>query len=79
MMRKTFDWRELFQKLAALPIFKSHFAWGPLNAFVLLAGSPTLTQSRAYFTFRHKHFLIHTIIFVLCSRKRIVEEFDECF
>ncbi len=38
MMKKAFDWREPFQKLAALPIFKSHFAWGPLNAFVLLAG-----------------------------------------
>ena len=38
MMKKTFDWKEPFQKLAALPIFRSHFAWGPLNAFVLLAG-----------------------------------------
>ena len=38
MMKKTFDWKEPFQKLAALPIFKSHFAWGPLNALVLLAG-----------------------------------------
>ena len=38
MMKKAFDWREPLQKLAALPIFKSHLAWGPLNAFVLLAG-----------------------------------------
>jgi len=38
MIKKAFDWKEPFQKLAALPIFKSHFAWGPLNAFVLLAG-----------------------------------------
>jgi regulator of protease activity HflC (stomatin/prohibitin superfamily) len=38
MRTKTIDWREPFQRLAALPIFKSHFAWGPLNSFVLLAG-----------------------------------------
>ena len=38
MMKRTFDWKEPFQKLAALPIFRSHFAWGPLNAFVLLIG-----------------------------------------
>jgi regulator of protease activity HflC (stomatin/prohibitin superfamily) len=38
MMTKTIDWKEPFQKLAALPIFKSHFGWGPLNAFVLLVG-----------------------------------------
>lgn len=38
MMKRAFDWREPFERLAALPIFRSHFAWGPLNAFVLLVG-----------------------------------------
>jgi regulator of protease activity HflC (stomatin/prohibitin superfamily) len=38
MITKTVDWKEPFRKLAALPIFKSHFGWGPLNSFVLLAG-----------------------------------------
>jgi regulator of protease activity HflC (stomatin/prohibitin superfamily) len=33
------DWRNALRKLANLPIFKSHFAWGPLNAFLLLAGT----------------------------------------
>ncbi len=37
-MLKRVDWRDAFQKLADLPIFKAHFAWGPLNAFLLLAG-----------------------------------------
>jgi len=38
MMTKTVDWKGSFQKLAVLPIFKSHFGWGPINSFVLLAG-----------------------------------------
>ena len=37
-MPKRVDWKDALQKLADLPIFKAHFAWGPLNAFVLLAG-----------------------------------------
>ena len=45
MMKKTIDWKEAFQKLAALPIFKSHFAWGPLNAFVLLAGIGVIAEA----------------------------------
>jgi regulator of protease activity HflC (stomatin/prohibitin superfamily) len=32
------DWKNVLRKLANLPLFKSHFAWGPLNAFLLLAG-----------------------------------------
>jgi regulator of protease activity HflC (stomatin/prohibitin superfamily) len=33
------DWRNVLRKLANLPLFKSHFAWGPVNAFILLAGA----------------------------------------
>jgi regulator of protease activity HflC (stomatin/prohibitin superfamily) len=31
--------RRALRELANSPLFKSHFAWGPLNSFVLLAGS----------------------------------------
>jgi regulator of protease activity HflC (stomatin/prohibitin superfamily) len=37
-MTKRLDWRDALQKLVDLPIFKAHFAWGPLNALILLAG-----------------------------------------
>jgi regulator of protease activity HflC (stomatin/prohibitin superfamily) len=37
-MSKLPDPTDFFRRLAALPIFKSHFTWGPLNSFVLLAG-----------------------------------------
>jgi regulator of protease activity HflC (stomatin/prohibitin superfamily) len=37
-MRTRVDRKNALQKLADLPIFKAHFAWGPPNAFLLLAG-----------------------------------------
>jgi regulator of protease activity HflC (stomatin/prohibitin superfamily) len=37
-MSKRTDWNLLVRKLNELPIFKVHFAWGPLNSFLLLTG-----------------------------------------
>lgn len=38
-MSRLAEGREALLKLARLPIFKAHFAWNPLNSFVLLAGT----------------------------------------
>jgi regulator of protease activity HflC (stomatin/prohibitin superfamily) len=37
-MRKPMDLKEAFRRLMRLPAVQSHFAWGPINAFLLLAG-----------------------------------------
>jgi len=38
-MSKIDEGRQALHRLALLPMFQPHFAWGPLNSFVLLAGT----------------------------------------
>ncbi|MFQ5699409.1 MAG: slipin family protein [Myxococcota bacterium] len=38
-MARRIDWRETLRRLLELPLFRSHFRWGPINSFVLLAGT----------------------------------------
>jgi len=37
--RENIDWKDAYQRFLELPLVQSHFAWGPLNTFVLLAGA----------------------------------------